>query len=106
MHQTRQKGSELLSFFCPLSILLPSSRAQMQVKAIDHSLICVTRPRSFTSPILLGIGTLLYRKYGSRHLVDILSAMGFSSSYGEVRKLEMSSLQQPLDIITKNSFTH
>lgn len=80
-------------------------KTRKKLQAIAHSLISATRPRSFTSPILLGVGTMLYRKYGSRHLVDVLSAMGFSSSYSEVRKFETSALQQPLQILTKNSFT-
>lgn len=76
-----------------------------KVKSIAHAIISTTRPRSFTSPILLGIGTFLYRKYGSRNLVDVLSALGFSSSYNDVRNFEVSCLQQPLKIVTNNSFT-
>ncbi|KAJ8889623.1 hypothetical protein PR048_009123 [Dryococelus australis] len=73
------------------------------MKFIAHAIISATRTRSFISPILLGVGTFLYRKYGSRDLV--LPALGFSSSYNDVRNFEVSNLQQPLKIVSKNSFT-
>ena len=40
--------------------------------------------RSFLSPILLGVGSFLYRKFGSKNLISILSAL---NSYRRTMKL-------------------
>ncbi|KAJ8895897.1 hypothetical protein PR048_001237 [Dryococelus australis] len=56
-----------------------------------HSTIISVRPLSM-SPILISRRLLLYRKYGSKNLVNILSSLGFCSSYYEVQLLEMATI--------------
>ncbi|KAJ8892860.1 hypothetical protein PR048_005441 [Dryococelus australis] len=60
--------------------------------SITHSIITAVPPQSFMSPILISRGLLLYRKYGSKNLINILSSLGFYSSYYEVQLLEMSTI--------------
>jgi len=48
--------------------------------ALSHA-VC---DRSFLSPILLGVGSFLYRKFGSKNLISILSAL---NSYRRTVKL-------------------
>jgi len=74
------------------------------VLSIAHSIITATRPRSFLSPIQIGLGTLIYKKYGSKDLLDIISTLGFCSSYNSIRLFEMSCIQHPPKIVMQNSF--
>ena len=54
--------------------------------AINHAIVAACRPRSFLSSIQIGTSVYLHRKYGSKHLIDILTAMGFCSPYEEARR--------------------
>lgn len=58
---------------------------------INHAIISVVRPRSFLSTIQTGIGLTLHRLYGSKHLIDVLVAMGDCVSYNEL-SVYMNSL--------------
>ncbi|KAJ8887182.1 hypothetical protein PR048_013397 [Dryococelus australis] len=60
--------------------------------SIAHSIITSVRPQSVMSPILISLGLLLYKKYCSKNLANILSSLGFCSSYYEVQLLEMSTI--------------
>lgn len=60
--------------------------------ALSHAVISAVRPRSFVSTLLTGISSYLYRKFGSRHSINILSAVGFAASYNEASLLEVSSI--------------
>ncbi|KAG8182331.1 hypothetical protein JTE90_004097 [Oedothorax gibbosus] len=59
--------------------------------ALSHSVISAVRPRSFVTSLLTGVGTYLYKKFGSRLLVNVLSSLGFSSSY-DMKFLDLSCL--------------
>lgn len=73
--------------------------------ALSHAVISAVRPRSFISSLLNGIGVYLYRRFGSKHLIDLLSAFGFSSSYTDASLLELSTiLQSEKPIIEKGTF--
>ena len=41
------------------------------------------RPKSFISPVLLGLSVYFHRKVGSRHINDLLNSIGVSASYNE-----------------------
>jgi len=56
--------------------------------AIAHSIISACRPKSFISPLLLGIAVYIHSKYASRELIDILSSMSFAYDYKEVQRFE------------------
>lgn len=72
--------------------------------SIAHSIIAATRPRPFLSPIQIGFGTLIYKKYGSKELLDVISTLGFCSSYNSIRLFEMSCLKNPPRVVMRNSF--
>ena len=56
--------------------------------SLAHAKISASRPRSFVSPILLGIAVYIHRKYASRELIDILNSMSFADDYKEVQRFE------------------
>lgn len=58
--------------------------------AIGEAVIAACRPRSFISPILLGVGIFAHLS-GSREMIDLLSSMSFSASYKEVQRLVMQN---------------
>lgn len=57
-----------------------------------HLLISAVRPTSFVSSLKTSFGTYLYRKFGSKHLINLCSAMGFSCSYSEAVRIESSAI--------------
>lgn len=65
-----------------------SQNAQRKRQSISEAIISACRPRSFISPILLGIGVYMHRHFASRNIIDILCSLGFSVAYSEVQKLE------------------
>lgn len=66
-----------------------------KVAASAHNIMSLTRPKSFPSPILLGLSEMLHKKYASRELIDALSFLGFCSSYEETLKFEASIMNDP-----------
>ncbi|XP_063542992.1 uncharacterized protein LOC134751504 [Cydia strobilella] len=60
------------------------------VTALSHSIMTAARPRTFKSPLLLGIGSLIHQKYASKSLIDLLSSIGFCASYKDVCRLEVA----------------
>ncbi|KAG5866269.1 hypothetical protein JTB14_018809 [Gonioctena quinquepunctata] len=44
----------------------------------------------------MGVAEFLFRKYGSRRLLDVISSLGYCSSYQEAVRFETSSVMQPL----------
>lgn len=46
----------------------------------------------------------MYKKFGSRLLVNVLSSLGFSSSYDEVSRFELSAVLHPDTSLKKNAF--
>ncbi|KYN08456.1 hypothetical protein ALC62_00565 [Cyphomyrmex costatus] len=62
------------------------------------------RPKSFTSPVLLGIGSFIYKKFGSRTLIDILYNLGFSESYTEISVFETLSISHEEPDVSETGF--
>ena len=60
--------------------------------AISHYIVSATRPRSFISIFQLGLAAMLHKQYGSKHLLNALSNVGFCSSYNDVLMFEASVL--------------
>ncbi|CAH1114695.1 unnamed protein product [Psylliodes chrysocephalus] len=52
---------------------------------ICHLIIAATRPRSFMSSVLVGLGVMIYQKFASKNLLDVLSNLGITASYNEAR---------------------
>ena len=65
---------------------------------IAHSIIASIKPRTFNSPILLAVGSFIFKKIGSKTLINLLSQIGICSSYHDVKVLETSLImvQNPL----------
>lgn len=66
-----------------------------KVATISHCIISATRPRSFSSPILLGLSAMMHKKYASKGLIDSLANVGLCSSYKEVLRFEASIVKDP-----------
>lgn len=66
-----------------------------RVATMAHSLISSARPRSFLSPILLGLSSYLHRRTASRYLVEAFSNLGLGSSYREILRFEASISKDP-----------
>lgn len=61
---------------------------------IAHALISAVRPNSFVSSVLVGLSAFLYKKFGSKKLIDILFSLGFSASYLEAVRFETSAIMR------------
>ncbi|GBN40752.1 hypothetical protein AVEN_218919-1 [Araneus ventricosus] len=61
-----------------------TNKIERKCAAINHAIISAVRRRSFLSNIQIGIELTLHRLYESKHLTDILAAMGVSISYNEI----------------------
>ena len=68
---------DTLSLF--LSNLITYKNSNIQKSAIGQALIQNTCPKSFLSPMQLGLSVTLHRHFGLRYLIDILHKLGFYS---------------------------
>lgn len=66
-----------------------------QCTAFSHCIIAATRPRTFTSSLLIGLSAFLHSKYGSKNLIQVLSSLGFCASYTETETFQLSSVLHP-----------
>lgn len=66
-----------------------------QCISIAHSIISSTRPKSFLSCVLIALGAHLNTRYGSKHLIELLSSLGYCTSYSEATKFQLSSVLHP-----------
>lgn len=62
---------------------------------IAHAIMLTSRPRSFLSPLLISVVAFLYRKFGSKNLVTLLSNLDFSALCNKTQLLEASASLQP-----------
>lgn len=71
-----------------------NSKAKSRVKilAIANAIAEAALPNKIMSPVLFGIGVFLYRKYASKEGIEVLNALGFSSSYNEISNFERSTV--------------
>lgn len=90
---------ESLKFFIK-EIILQNKKGNLYVyetkcTAIYHSILCAVRPKSFLSPLQLGLAVMLHRKFGSKRIVDIFSRLGMCSSYKEATHYQDCLLLSP-----------
>lgn len=82
-----------------LTHVFKGKELSMKVAAIGQAIIQNTRPNTVLAPLQIGLGVQMHKVFGSRFLLDTLSHLGFSVSYTEVRKFELSAAhQQGIDL--------
>lgn len=81
-----------------------NSAYKTKVAAIENFIVSLVRVRSYISPVMFGLGTLLHRKYASKTLIDALSSIGVSVSYSESLHFESSAINSFKEIIPEDSF--
>lgn len=82
-----------------------------KITTIAHAIMSSARPKSFISPLQLATGATLYRKFGSKNMIELCYKFGFSCSYAKVKLYEISAacqaerlLKEPfLQIVADNS---
>ena len=82
-----------------LSNLISKNKAKLDdwkelVNSIAHAIVASTRPKLFVSPVLVNVASVLHRMYGSKELIQLLHANGFSASYEEVHRYISSVITQ------------
>ena len=65
-----------------LKTIIKSKSANVHCSSIGQAVMNATCPRRF-SPLQVGLSVTLDHKYGHRDLIDLLSGLGFCSSYSE-----------------------
>lgn len=71
---------------------------------INHAIISAVRPRSFLSPLHIGLALTLHRLYGSKHLINMLSSMGVCASYYEASVYINSLINAGSPIVNEDAF--
>ena len=60
---------------------------------LDQAVVQAPRPKTFLAPLQIGLAIQVHHHFASRFLIDALHCHGFSSSYKEVKKFELSAAQ-------------
>lgn len=81
-----------------------SSYHKIKCTSIGHAITSAVRPRSFLSPIHIGLSVMLHRKFGSKRIIDICSNLGFCSPYKEAQLYEASAALQSETQIKPGTF--
>lgn len=68
-----------------------------KVATSSHCIISSVRPRSFVSPILLGLSSMMHKKYASKGITYSLSNLGLCCSYKETLRFEALIVQDPVN---------
>lgn len=89
--------TKLKSGNCPKSL----RRKQL---TINHAIIATCRPRSFQSTIHVAVSVYLYRKYGSKNLINLFHSMGVCSSYAEATTYLNCATVHSAPVIEESAF--
>lgn len=76
-----------------------SNYHKMKCTSIGHAIISAVRPKSFLSPLHIGLSVMLYRKFGSKRLIDICHNLSFYSPYKEAQLYEAFAALQSETLI-------
>ena len=76
------------SLRCLLQHLLVGKDTRKQEASIGHIIVQGVRPRAVIAPLQICLAIQMHHHFRSKFLIDILSAMGYCSSYSEVQSFE------------------
>ena len=76
-----------------------------RITTIAHSIISAARMRSFISPLLLAITSYIHQLTASKQIIDVLSSLGISESYGELRRLQNAVASRGIPSYDSTAFT-
>ena len=62
---------------------------------LSNFIVSILQPRSYTSNLQLALGIYIYRKTGSRLIIDLLTKLGVCASYHNIQLHEASSIMDP-----------
>ena len=79
------------------------NKCSRKCRIIEHAIVWATRPRSFVSPLQIGIGVHLYSKYATKTLLDILCSLGICTSYIEAVRYQSSATPNAAPVIDGNA---
>ncbi|KAB0797138.1 hypothetical protein PPYR_08132 [Photinus pyralis] len=71
---------------------------ERKMVSLSNAIIAIIRPKSYISPVLLGLGIHLHRKFGSKDLLSILHALGFVSHYKSVMLYENTAAELSVNV--------
>ncbi|KAK3918563.1 Phenylalanine--tRNA ligase alpha subunit, partial [Frankliniella fusca] len=69
------------------------STSLRKCNAIGQEIISAMRPRSYVSPLQVGLTVYIHRVFASRQLIDILSSLGKCAPYREAVQFERSVVE-------------
>ena len=72
--------------------------------SVEHAIVSCARPRSFVSPVQIGLALHLNRQFGSKQLVELANNIGFCSSYAKANKYEASLVEQTRSKIDSSGY--
>jgi len=72
--------------------MFPGSISARKIASIGQAIVQAVRSRLLIAPLQIGLNVQMHHHFASKYLVDILSKLGFSSSYKEVEN--MNAVQQ------------
>ncbi|KAK7111652.1 hypothetical protein V1264_011253 [Littorina saxatilis] len=82
-----------------LRLIFSEKDADNKIASVGQAIVQAARPRVVIAPLQIGLGVQMHHHFGSRYLIDVLNAMGFSSSYTEVQRFEANAaVSQSTDI--------
>lgn len=81
-----------------------SDKWDNQIATYAHCITSSVRPRSFISPILLGLSSMMHKKHASKSLIDSLHNVGLCASYEETLLFEASIIHDPQQYDLTNSY--
>ena len=69
-------------------VMLVGKDTRKQEACIGHIIVQGVRPRAVIVPLPIGLAIQMHHHFRSKFLIDILSAMGYCTSYSEVQRFE------------------